>query len=173
MEPEKKEKQSPCFSDYPKFVILGRLILLGLVFSSGIYVFYQLKSELSFIYIFYSLVAIGLILPLSRCVFCFYHGRFCNLGWGKVAGFLFPKRPEDNFTSGYAYMLFIYPIWVFPLLGTVFQVLRFRNFFWLVFSAGYVLLLFLEKVYLKKAGCRFCSQKKVCPGVPFNSKFGG
>jgi hypothetical protein len=113
---------------------------------------------------------ITLVLPLSRCVYCSYHGRYCNTGWGKIAGYLFPKSEQDNFTSGYDYMLFIYPIWVLPLLGSLLQVIRFRNLFWLLFSCIYILVLILEKVYLKNSGCRFCSQKNTCPGVPFNSK---
>ena len=170
METEKKDKPEICFPEYPIAFILGRLIFLSIIFGSGVYVFYLLKTELSFIYVFYSLLALSLVLPLSRCVFCSYHGKLCNVGWGKVAGYLFPKRSEDNFTSGYDYMLFIYPIWLFPLLGSLAQLARFRSLFWLGFSLVYILVLFLEKVYLKNSGCRFCSQKKICPGVPFNSK---
>jgi len=170
MEEEKKDKPEVCFSEYPKTFILGRLFFLLIIFGSGVYILYQLKVELSYIYIFYSLLAISLVLPLSRCVYCSYHGKYCNIGWGKVAGYLFSKRSEDNFTSGYDYMLFIYPIWLFPLLGTLLQLVRCRNLFWLFFSCLYILLLFLEKIYLKNSGCRFCFQKKICPGVPFNSK---
>ncbi len=170
MEEDKKIKSEPCFSDYPKALVLGRLILLGLIFGSGIYVFYQIKAELSYVYIFYSLLTISLVLPLSRCVYCFYYRKYCNVGWGKIAGYLFPKSEADNFTSGYDYMLFIYPVWVLPLLGSLLQLIRFRNLFWLLFFCIYILVLILEKVYLKNSGCRFCSQKNICPGVPFNPK---
>jgi hypothetical protein len=170
MEEQRKDKPEICFSEYPKRIILGRLLLLLVIFGSGIYIFYQLRAELSYIYIFYSFLAISLVLPLSRCIFCSYHGKYCNTGWGKVAGYLFPKRDEDKFSSGYDYMLFIYPVWVFPLLGTLVQLVRLRNFFWLIFSGAYILVLFLEKVYLKNSACRFCFQKMICPGVPFNSK---
>ena len=170
MEEGKTYKSEACFPEYPKAFILGRLILLAVIFGSGVYTFYQLKIELSFIYVFYSLLTISLVLPLARCVFCSYHGKLCNVGWGKVAGYLFPKRSEDNFTSGYDYMLFVYPIWFFPLLGSLMQLARFRSLFWLIFSLGYVLILILEKVYLKSLGCRFCAQRKICPGVPFRAK---
>jgi len=170
MEEGKKDMPEVCFSEYPKTFILGRLLFLLLIFGSGTYIFYQLRVELSYIYIFYTFLAISLVLPLSRCVFCPYHGKYCNTGWGKVTGYLFPKRSEDNFSSGYSYMLFIYPIWFLPLLGSLLQLMRLRNLFWLFFTCLYILVLFLEKVYLRNSGCRFCSQKKVCPGVPFNSK---
>jgi hypothetical protein len=170
MEQVKNEKKEACLQEYPKALILGRLILLGIIFVSGVYTFYQLKAELSFIYVFYSLLIISLVLPLSRCVFCSYHGKLCNVGWGKIAGWIFPKKTEKNFTSGYDYMLFIYPIWLFPLLGSLVQLARFRSLFWLAFSLGYILILVLEKVYLKNSGCRFCAQRKICPGVPFRSE---
>ncbi len=170
MEQEKKDRSGVCFQEYPKVFVLGRLILLAIIFLSGVYIFYQLKTELSFIYIFYSLLTLSSVLPLSRCVFCSYHGRLCNVGWGKVAGYLFPKRSEDHFSSGYHYMLFIYPIWLFPLLGSLVQLARFRSLFWLVFSLAYILVMGLEKIYLRNAGCKFCSQRKICPGVPFKSK---
>jgi len=170
MEQREKEKIEVCFQEYPKAFVLGRLLLLGIIFVSGAYTFYQLKVELSFIYLFYSVLTISLVLPLSRCVFCSYHGKLCNVGWGKIAGWVFPKKTEENFTSGYDYMLFVYPIWFFPLLGSLVQLARFKNLFWLVFSVGYILILVLEKVYLKNSGCRFCSQRKICPGVPFKSE---
>ena len=99
MEEEKKDESEVCFPEDPKAFILGRLILLAVIFGSGVYIFYQLKIELSFIYVFYSLLTISLVLPLSRCIFCSYHGKLCNVGWGKVAGYLFPRRSEDNFTA--------------------------------------------------------------------------
>ncbi len=116
MEEQRKDKPEICFSEYPKRIILGRLLLLLVIFGSGIYIFYQLRAELSYIYIFYSFLAISLVLPLSRCIFCSYHGKYCNTGWGKVAGYLFPKRNEDKFSSGYDYMLFIYPVLVFSFI---------------------------------------------------------
>jgi hypothetical protein len=80
--------------NYPKPIIIIRWIILLLAFALGIYALLQFHHMLAIVYIVYSVIALTLILPLSRCVSCFYHGKFCNTGWGKMAAYLFRKGDE-------------------------------------------------------------------------------
>ena len=162
-----RQKDFVFCQSYPKSVIVIRWIILGAAFALGIYVLTSIKEVLGLAYIVYSLVVLTLILPLSRCSSCFYHGKACNTGWGKVAGYLFPKGDESKFVRHYDYAIFIHLLWIIPLLASFFQLVRLRNLLALVVFGVYLLILLLEKITLKRLACSRCRQREFCPAVPF------
>ncbi|MGB2696747.1 MAG: hypothetical protein WBD28_02670 [Candidatus Zixiibacteriota bacterium] len=166
-EQEKKNEEFKFYENYPLPIVLIRWLFLGAAFVLGIYILFQFKDILAYIYIFYGALCLMLILPLSRCVYCYYHGRVCDCGFGKVASYLFPKNDEAQYSSRYVYFALTYPIWLFPAFLGFIQILRQRSLKALIVFLAFLLVLFLERVFLKIAGCRNCHQRKTCPGVPF------
>jgi hypothetical protein len=161
-----QEELAFCHS-YPKSVIIIRWIILGGAFALGIYVLTSIKEVLGLAYVIYSIIVLTLILPLSRCAGCFYHGKACNTGWGKVAAYLFPKGDESKYVDLYDYAIFIHLLWIIPLLASFFQLVRARNLLALVVFGVYLFVLLLEKIVLKKLACARCHQRELCPAVPF------
>lgn len=153
--------------NYPLLIILIRWIILLLAFGLGIYVLLKLHHMLALIYIIYSIVALTLILPLSRCVSCFYHGKFCNTGWGKIAAYLFKKGDESKYVDHYNYAIFLHLLWLVPLLVALLQLIRKRDVFALSIFLIYLFVLFIEKIILKKLCCKRCRQREFCPALPF------
>ena len=153
--------------NYPKHIIIIRWIVLLLAFGLGIYILLGLHYMLTIIYIVYSLIALTIILPLSRCVSCFYHGKFCNTGWGEIAAYLFKKGDESKYVDHYNYAIFLHVLWLIPLLVALLQLVRQRNILVLVIFLIYILVLFMEKVVLKKLCCERCHQREFCPALPF------
>lgn len=153
--------------NYPKHVIIIRWIILGVAFVLGIYILSDIKEMLGVVYVVYSLIALTLILPLSRCASCFYHGKVCNTGWGKVAAYLFPKGDESQFVAHYGYAIFLHLLWLIPLLASFFQLLRNRDLMALIIFFSYLFILLVERVTLKKLACTRCHQREFCPAVPF------
>jgi hypothetical protein len=131
-----------------------------------------LNYVLAIIYIIYSMIALTLILPLSRCVSCFYHGKPCNTGWGKVAAYLFKKGDESKYVDHYNYAIFLHLLWLVPLLVAFLQLVRRRDIWVLVIFVAYILVLFVEKVVLKKLCCKRCHQREFCPALPFPKETG-
>ncbi len=153
--------------DFPKSIIIIRWIILLFAFALGVYVLLRLHYMLAIVYIVYSMIALTLILPLSRCVNCFYHGRFCNTGWGKIAAYLFRKGDESKYVDRYDYAIFLHLLWLIPLLAAALKAVRRRNILALAIFAAYLLTLFVEKIILKKLCCRRCHQRDFCPALPF------
>jgi hypothetical protein len=113
------------------------------------------------------LYALTLVLPLSRCVNCFYYGRACNTGWGKVAAYLYAKGDESKYAEHYGYAIFLHLLWVVPLLASFLKLIMGKSLFFLIFVLVYALVLWIEKVGLKKLACRRCHQRDFCPALPF------
>jgi cell division protein FtsW (lipid II flippase) len=160
------DKFSFC-ENYPKHITTIRWIILLLAFGLGIYVLLGLHYLLAIIYIVYSLVALTLILPLSRCASCFYHGKFCNTGWGKIAAYLSEKGDESKYVDHYNYAIFLHLLWLIPLLIALLQLVRQKDLFALSIFVIYLFILFAEKIILKKLCCKRCHQREFCPAVPF------
>jgi len=153
--------------NYPKHIIVFRWIILLIAFALGIYILLGLNDALAIIYVIYSVIALNLILPLSRCVSCFYHGKVCNTGWGKIAGYLFEKGDESKYVDDYNYAIFLHLLWVVPLLVAFLQLVRKRNILALSIFLIYIFILFVEKIILKKMCCKRCHQREFCPALPF------
>jgi uncharacterized membrane protein YccF (DUF307 family) len=162
------EKEDFVFCDtYPLGVIIVRWIILGMAFALGVYILADIKLVLGLIYVVYSLIALTFILPLSRCVSCYYHGKACNTGWGKMAAYLSPKGDESKYVEHYNYAILLHLLWLVPLLASLVQLLRKRDIPALMIFIGYLLILLLDKVSLKKLACTRCHQREFCPAVPF------
>jgi hypothetical protein len=155
-----------CLS-YPKPVIVVRWVILGAAFALGIFIFWRLHQILGLAYVIYSLIALTLILPLSRCASCFYHGKACNTGWGKVAAYLFPKGDESKFVVNYSYSIFLHLLWILPLFASLVQLVRERDLFALIIFGSYLFVLLVDKITLKKLACVRCHQREFCRAVPF------
>lgn len=153
--------------NYPKHIIIIRWIILLSAFALGIYVLHEIHEILAIIYILYSVIALTLILPLSRCVSCFYYGKFCNTGWGKIAAYLFRKGDESKYVDHYNYTIFLHLLWLVPLLAASLQLVRERDVFVAVILVAYLFILFVEKIILKKICCKRCHLREFCPAVPF------
>ncbi len=167
MNQEAEKENSTFCHTYPKYVIIIRWIILALAFALGIYILSDIKEILGIVYVLYSLITLTLILPLSRCVSCFYYGKACNVAWGKVAAYLFPKGDESKYVVHYNYAIFLHLLWLIPLLASFFQLLRKRDLLALIIFLSYLFILLVEKVTLKKLACTRCHQREFCPAVPF------
>ena len=153
--------------NYPVHIIIIHWIILLLAFTLGIYILRGLHYMLAIIYIVYSLTALTLILPLSRCVSCFYYGKLCNTGWGKIAAYLFKKGDESKHVEHYNYAIFLHLLWLVPLLVALLQLVRQREILALSIFVIYLFILFVEKIILKKLGCKRCHLREFCPALPF------
>jgi len=162
-----KEKDFFYYKDYPWVVITLRWFFLLLVFVLGLYIFLDFKQVLAYLYVFYAIFCLSLIFPLSRCVYCFYFGRFCNTGWGKVSAFLFEKKDEEEYLRRSSFYVLTYPLWFLPGLLALFELVLKRNLKYLILFCGFVLLWLSGKFFLKWVCCKRCNKKDFCPEVPF------
>ena len=162
------EKTAPVYCEtYPKWVIISRWIILTLALALGIYILLDIQPMLGIIYAVCSLIALTLVLPLSRCVYCYYHGKLCNTGWGKIAAYLYAKGDESLYVERYNYAILLHLLWIVPLLAFLFQLVRNKELRYAVVFLAYILILWMEKVILKKLACQRCQQREFCPALPF------
>ncbi len=152
---------------YPKWVIIIRGLVLTGAFVLGIYILSEIHPILGVAYVIFSLYALTLVLPLSRCVNCYYYEKLCNAGWGKVAGYLYRRGSESQYVGCYNYAILLHGLWIVPLLTALVLILVKRELLFLIIFLAYSFVLWTEKMVLKKMACKRWQQREFCPALPF------
>lgn len=178
-----KQLRAPLES-YPWRIILIRWILLAAEFGLAIYFVMNFKQSLGIFYIAYSILCLFLLLPLIRCVRCYYYGKRCNFGWGVWAAKFFPRDTVNPQSAYHGYTLLFWPLRLIPIglgilsiMGLVrimlsgaptdpgvplepFDLSRFlgQGLFLL-----YLMILFIHRKFYMARACSRCHQCVSCP----------
>ena len=163
------------YDNFPVWIPLLSIVLSLSIYVTGFYIFLQLGILFSVLYALFCLWIEMKILRLS-CVNCFYYGKNCGLGKGKVCALLFKKGNPGKFTEkeiSWKDLIPDFMVLILPLVGGI--VVLIRDFTWLVLGLMVIL------VVLSTAGnalvrgslaCKFCKQRETgCPAERlFNKK---
>ncbi|MDI6892222.1 MAG: hypothetical protein QMD08_04430 [Actinomycetota bacterium] len=149
------------WEDYPIYVPLLREILNLSIIGVGVLILMRLGSGLVLFYVLYVLFVVFLLTKL-RCTRCYHHGRLCSTGFGKLAGFLYPRDTKHRFVEGLAYNFLLFLVPLIPLVAVIFLLIE--DFTYL--GLGYLLVLLLlmaatlaEHLIL---GCLHCHELEGC-----------
>lgn len=168
-------KPRPPIDRYPWRIVLTRWFLLAVEAAIGTYFIVAFRLELGILYVAYGVVCLFMLLPLVRCVRCYYYGKRCNFGWGVWVARLFPRDDANPQSAFYGYTMLFWPLRAIPLLlGSmlllmdiigVFMVSEFlpllnlRNALFLI----YLTALIAHRRFYRAASCGKCHEKLICP----------
>lgn len=166
--------KNPTYENYPScMVFASNLVSIGIYILGG-YVIYQLGLIWLLLYLAY-IFWLEIKLLKGHCVSCYYYGKYCAFGRGKLSCLFFKKDTKKKFCNIQLKWTDLLPDFLVALIPfLVGIILLIRNFNWLVLAA--VMLLFL----LMSAGngfvrgtlaCKYCKQRELgCPAEKLFSK---
>ena len=118
----------------------------------------------SIIYIVFISIMLIFVLRKYLCTHCFYYGKVCCTGWGKLAACLF-KQNSGNYElggklAGVTWMLAMF----LPLIGMVIALIL--NWFSITITLLLVVFIILSVVnfFIHKESCVKCKMRFICPG---------
>ena len=125
----------------------------------------------------YLLICLGLEYRVMKasCVNCYYYGRWCGFGKGKLCSLLFKKGDPQQFaerTASWRDVLPDFLVFLLPVGGGI--VLLIQDFTWplLIALAGLVALSFGGTAFVRGSfSCQYCKQKDI--GCPAEQLFRG
>ncbi len=152
------------YESYPWWWIVGQNAALVIYFTIGYLVLSPLKISnfplVSVAYILFLYVMIIFVLRKHLCTHCYYYGKWCSTGWGKLSSILFKEKSGDyqlgvklaGITWGIAAGL---PL----LLGILAIALEKRVLLlWILFT-----MLTPPVIYFHKLSCKTCRMRDRCP----------
>lgn len=140
--------------------VLGTAILSGYgPLMAGLYLLYCLGNEVH--------------IMRTSCVDCYYYGKWCALGKGKIAPLFFKKGDPPRFTEKDITWKELVPdmlVLIFPLAGGGILLLRDLSWGMSGMLAGLLALSFGGNYLVRsRIACKFCKQRE--PGCPAEQLF--
>lgn len=173
------------YENYPREKILVRWLFALAEMGIASYFVFNFGFRTGLIFLIYGFVGIFVILPLSRCIRCYYYGKFCNFGLGKWVSLFFPESKDKKFASAYGFTVFLWPLRIIPLglgiipiIGVIRYGLNIPSGYPLDMAKAvitslriiphglfviYLAVIYLHRKYYRSKSCPGCHHKTDCP----------
>jgi hypothetical protein len=160
-------EERTCFENYPLGIVALSNIQSFSIWIIGFYILSGISILISILFLAYCLILEFRVLTKS-CVNCYYYGKVCFTGKGKVCALLFKKGDSRQFISREITWMDLLPdfmVSVIPIIGGI--VLLMISFSWLIVFL-LIVLLFLSTagsaIVRGSLACKYCKQREIgCP----------
>lgn len=168
-------EKSKTFENFPCWIIIISNIISIAIYIMGAYILYQFGIIWLLFYLLY-IFALEIRLMKKSCVNCYYYGKFCAFGKGKISSFLFKKGNPKKFIEDKISWKNILPDFLVSIIPIIFGVILLILKFNLLMLLLILLLLILTSIgnsFIRSSlACKFCKQREIgCPAEKlFNRK---
>lgn len=165
----KKELYKDGLERYPASrIILTNVIMLALFFT-GAYLCSLFHPIAGIVYIVTVLLVIYILMRKLVCTNCWYYGKWCGSGWGKLAALMFKQGEIEKFPGctgvNIAPMVYglasLIPLAIGILVFILHPTLRIQASISIVLLVGFS---FYSSVAGRKKQCSVCKMRFICPG---------
>ena len=167
-------EETKCYDNFPAWMALLAILLTLLIYAIGAVILVGFSIIIAILYLLYCLW-IELRVLRRSCVNCFYYGKTCGLGRGKLSALFFKKGEPQRFVEkeiSWSAILPDFMVSIIPLLGGI--ILLIIDFTWLLVAlvALLVLLAFGGTALVRGSfACKYCKQREIgCPAEQLFSK---
>jgi len=167
-------KQPKPYDNYPCWIMLISNLVSLAIYIIGAVIISKLGLVWLVLYLLY-IVWLEIRIMTHSCVNCYYYGKYCAFGKGKISSWFFKKGKKNGFTNRNITWKDIIPdflVSIIPLIvGIILEILNFS--LWLLVLM--VILFLLASVgtgFVRGSlACRFCRQKELgCPAEKLFNK---
>lgn len=167
-------EETKSYENFPlRIVLLSNLVALS-IYAIGAYILAGFGILLAVLYLLYCLWIEIRVLRRS-CVDCYYYGKVCGFGKGKLCSLLFKKGDPQKFVEkeiSWSLILPDFMVFIFPIVGGI--ILLVRDFTWLLVAmlAIFVILYLGGNAVIRgRFACKYCKQREIgCPAEKLFSK---
>ena len=121
------------------------------------------------IYVVFALVMVFIVLRKLVCPNCYYHGKCCHMGWGKLSSLLFKEGNIEDFPTSIGLKVAPLTYGLLTLIPLILIVISiFQEF--LVSTKVIILVILLAISFYsgtvgRKKACVVCKMRLICPGA--------
>ena len=157
----------PGLEQYPKSSAVIANLVMAVLIALGTIACWFFTPVAAWIYLAIGVLMVWVVMRRLVCVNCYYYGKWCATGWGKLAAVLFKQGSIDKFSTSIGVK--IAPI-VYGLLSVIPIILLIVSLFSLVSAPRIVVLVLLigitaySAVINRKKTCSKCKMRLICPG---------
>jgi hypothetical protein len=156
-----------CKENYPTAIVIGSNLLSLLIYGIGAFILFRFGIIWVIGYVFFILILEFRLLS-GHCVDCFYYGKTCAFGKGRLSSLFYQKGNPEKFSQMTLTWKDIIPdflMFMIPVLAGM--LLLIQEFTWIVLILIITLFLlgFLGNALVRgQLACRYCKQREIgCP----------
>jgi len=166
-------KEVKCFENYPFWITVISNLLQLAIYTIGIIIIKPLGIIWLLIYLAY-IFFLEIRLLRKSCVNCYYYGKRCSFGKGKLCSLFFKKGNPDNFAVDITWKDLI-PDMLVAIIPLIIGVVRLiMDFNWILLFIVILLFLLVSKGNEFVRGtlaCKYCKQREInCPAEKMFNK---
>ena len=163
-----------CKENYPLWMVFVADLVSLLIYGIGAYILFQFGIIWAIVYLI-SVFIFEFRLISGHCRDCYYYGKTCAFGKGRLSSLFFKKGSPEKFTAMKITGKDILPdflLFIIPVLAGI--LLLIRGFTWtiLILVIALLLLGFLGNALVRgQLACRYCKQREIgCPATQLFNK---
>lgn len=155
-----------CYENYSYWIIIVSNFLTLAIYTIGIIIIEPLGIIWLLIYLAY-IVFLEIRLLRKSCVICYYYGKICAFGKGKISSLLFKKDNRKGFNGNFTFKDLI-PDMLVAVIPIIIGIVRLiMDFNWILLLLVILLLLLVSKgnEFIRGSlACKYCKQREInCP----------
>jgi hypothetical protein len=162
-------QESGSYEQSPTRIVVAANLLSFFIYLTGVFLLYQVGIVWAILYLIF-IILLEFRLLSRHCVDCYYYGKTCAFGKGKLSSRIFPKGMPERFNRQSMTWKDIIPdflaILIPVLAGIDLLVIAFR---WIILLLTILLVIlgFFGNAFVRgQLACRYCRQKKIgCPAA--------
>lgn len=156
-----------CFENYPVTTVIVSNLVLVVTWISGAFILSRIGLPWALLYLLFVL-ALEFRLVSGHCRDCYYFGKTCAFGKGRLSALLFRRGSPETFTQlkiGWKDLVPDFLVFLVPVIAGI--VLMVWQFSWTILLLVILILLlgFAGNAFVRgHLACRFCKQREIgCP----------
>ncbi len=155
------------WEEFPKSqIILGNFLML-LWIGLGTAACWFLYPIAAWIFLSVALIMVFVVLRRLVCTNCYYYGKWCPIGWGKLTALLFKQGSIEKFSKSPGVKLAPLTYGLISLIPLILVIIALVKDFTVPELVVLILLLMVSgysAVGNRKKSCANCKMKTICPG---------
>jgi hypothetical protein len=162
------------YDNFPLHIVILSNSVSLLIYLSGIIITYSLSWIAAILYLFF-ILALEYRLLSKHCINCYYWGKICGFGKGRLSSMLFKRGNPSKFCENSLTWKDMIPdllVFLIPLLiSIVIMIMKFNLLLLFVTIILIALITFGNGFIRGNLTCKFCKQREIgCPAEQLFSK---
>jgi hypothetical protein len=167
MTKEKKVFFTDGFFEFPLSMVIIENLFMLLWIVVGAYICWEFVPLYGFSYLGFGLSMVYYVMRILVCRNCYYYGKMCHTGWGKLSKLYCKKGDVEQFGKGFNGLvipLFYGSMALLPLILGIISLYKNFSIFKIVVLIIFLFIVVMSSFILRKKGCAKCKMRNICPG---------
>jgi hypothetical protein len=153
--------------EYPFSTVIIENTLILIWILTGAYLCYSLFPVIGWIYLIFGFSMVLVIMRILVCRNCYYYGKMCHTGWGKLSALYCKQGEITHFGCGLAgkmIPIFYGSMTIIPIIIGIISLVISFSLILLIALLIFITVAILSSITLRKKACEKCKMKMICKG---------